>query len=618
MPHGFRYRLEWGKRMADEEKNDKVEDLTARIQALTATVEQLSARLAQSQAQPPPPAEVPDEEGAPADLSEVTEEILSWAGKAHLLPRISTLCFLLVVALVLRTLTDNDLIDTLVGSALGMGYAALLIVTGWYKYARESPLAPVFAACGGVLLALIVVETHDHFKALPLVPAYLTLMAAGIGMALISYRYNVLIPISVGTLGMCLAGAAIDYPNPFFPYLAMILWTANLLGFFAARLKRCSWLRWIVLVVSLAALHLWAIKITFIVTRHEGTAALLAVPWFLPVAAVFAGTYVLLALAGIIRGGSERIATFDYALPAISALWLFYVAHLQVSIWGGNDALLGWVGAGFAVLLFGVAFWLAGRRGKENTGANAFVFAGLALLAPALPAAVGRLYSLPPLALAACVLLPVSHLWRNGGTRVTSYLAQLYAVSALSFSLPRSGPASVDILNTIPSALLAFFALCHYVLARRTPPPANSRFFAAYDRKDRSAVLLLLAALTSGFFLLRVSAYHLLVMMPGDVVNSYRCAQSIIINLAAAALMLYAFFRRNREVRNVAIAVTLIGAAKVFMSDLIAAHGMPLVLSVFTFGMVAAMESIALGRWQKERARVGAHLPEGRRPGAGR
>lgn len=204
--------------MADDEKNDKVEELTARIQALTDTVEQLSARLSESRAsppgQPPPAAEAPDEEGAPADLSEVTEEILSWAGKAHLLPRISTLCFLLVVALVLRTLTDNNIINTLLGSALGMGYATLLILTGWYKYAGKSPLAPVFAACGGVLLALIVVETHDHFQSLPLVPAYLTLMATGIGMALISYRFNVFIPISVGTLGMCLAGAAIDYPNP--------------------------------------------------------------------------------------------------------------------------------------------------------------------------------------------------------------------------------------------------------------------------------------------------------------------------------------------------------------------------------------------------------------------
>ncbi len=590
--------------MGDEEKKDKVEELTARIQALTATVEQLSARLAESQARQPS-AETADEEGVPADLSEMTEEILSWAGKAHLLPRISTLCFLLVVALVLRTLTDNDIINTLLGSALGMGYAALLILTGWYKYARGSPLAPVFAACGGVLLALIVVETHDHFRSLPLVPAYLALMAAGIGMALISYRYNVFIPISVGTLGMCLAGAAIDYPNPFFPYLAMILWTANLLGFYAARLKRCSWLRWIVLVVSLVVLHLWATRITFIITRHEGTAALLAVPLFLPAVGVFAGTYVLLALAGIVRGGAARCSPFDYALPTISVLWLFYVARLQVGTWGGNEVLLGWVGVGSAILLFGVAFPLAWRRGKESPGANAFVFAGMALLALALPTASGSLlYSLPPLALAACVLLPVSRRWRNGGTRVISYLAQLYSVAALSVSLARSGQASVGILTMIPSGLLALFSLCHYILARGNAPPANSRFFDDYDRKDRSAVLLFLAALISGFFLLRVCAYHLLTMMPGDVINSYHCAQSIIINLAAAALMLYAFFRRNREIRNVAILVTLIGAGKVFMSDLISGHGLPLVLSVFTFGTVAAMESIALGRWQREPGRT--------------
>ena len=177
------------------------------------------------------------------------------------MPRISTLCFLLVVALGLRTLTDNNIIETLLGSALGMGYAALLILTGWFGYARENPLAPVFAACGAALMAIIVVEAHTRFQSLPLVPAYLTLMATGIGTALISYRFNVLTPISFGALGMCLAGAAIDYPNPFFPYLSMILWTANILGYFAARLKRCTWLRWLVLLVTLPMIHLWGIRI---------------------------------------------------------------------------------------------------------------------------------------------------------------------------------------------------------------------------------------------------------------------------------------------------------------------------------------------------------------------
>jgi hypothetical protein len=50
----------------------------------------------------------------------------------------------------------------------------------------------------------------------------------------------------------------------------------------------------------------------------------------------------------------------------------------------------------------------------------------------------------------------------------------------------------------------------------------------------------------------------------------------------------------------VAILVTLIGAIKVFLYDLIGIHGLPLVFSVFSFGMAAAVESLALGKWQKQ------------------
>ena len=75
-----------------------------------------------------------------------------------------------MVALGFRTLTDNNIIETLLGSALGMGYAALLMLAGWYGYSGENPLAPVFAACGAALMAIIVVETHTRFRPPPWFP----------------------------------------------------------------------------------------------------------------------------------------------------------------------------------------------------------------------------------------------------------------------------------------------------------------------------------------------------------------------------------------------------------------------------------------------------------------
>jgi hypothetical protein len=585
----------------------RVEELAGQMQALNRKVEQLEARLADTPQVRPAPLLSAQAETAPfshagtsAEPEDVSEELLSWAHRASLLPRLATLCFLLVIALALRAITDYKIIDTLLGSALGMGYAAALVGAGWYCYRRESPLAPVFAACGAVLMSVIVVETHSRFQALPLVPAYMTLMATGVAMAIISYQFKVFVPISLGTLGMCLAGAAIDYPNPFFPYLTMVLWTATILGFFAARLKRCSWLRWTLLAVTMLMFSQWGIKLGQALYNKETPASALALHWFLPVIAIFAATYAGIALLGIFRYSAARISRFDFFIPAVNAAFSYAIAWYVLGAWGSGGQLLGWVGIACAIAHFGLAFRLAVRRTAAGAGANSFLLAAAALLALALPAATGSfLLTLPVLAVAAFFLIILSRQWQNGGTRAISYLVQLYAAGAMAVFLQSKSGAAIDVLTVIPAGLLAISSLYHYQLSRKSLPPENSTFFTGLDRHDRSAVLLLLAALGSSFFMTRAAVYQFLVMMPGDIVNTYRCAQSVLINVAAAGLMLFALFRHNKEIRNVAILVTLIGAAKVFLYDMLGTHGIAQVVSIFTFGLVAALESVVLGRWPR-------------------
>jgi hypothetical protein len=585
----------------------RVEDLARQMQALSHKVELLEVQLAKAPEVRPAPLQPAQTKTAPishadtsAEPEDVSEEILSWAHRASLLPRLATLCFLLVIALALRAITDYNIINTLIGSALGMGYAATLIGAGWYCYRRRSPLAPVFAACGAVLMSVIVVETHSRFLALPLVPAYMTLMATGVAMAVISYQFNVFVPISLGTLGMCLAGAAIDYPNPFFPYLTMVLWTATILGYFAARLKRCSWLRWTLLAVTMLMLSQWGIKLGQALYNKETPAAALALHWFLPVIAIFAVTYAGIALLGIFRHSAARITRFDFFIPAVNAAFSYAIAYYVVGAWGTGQLLLGWVGIACSVAYFGLAFRLAVLKTAAGAGANSFVLAAAALLALALPAATGSFQlSLPVLSVAAFFLIILSRQWQNGGTRAISYMVQLYATGAMAVFLQSKSGVAVDILTVIPTGLLAVTSLYHYQLSRKSPPPENSTFFTGLDRHDRSAVLLLLGALGSAFFMTRDAVYQVLVMMPGDIANSYHCAQSVLINVAAASLMMFAVFRRNKEIRNVAILVTLIGAAKVFLYDMLGTHGIAQVVSIFTFGLVAALESIVLGRWPR-------------------
>ena len=590
--------------LSDQTLDAREKELSSRIQTLERQLERLSARM-------------PDEEGArntnpgptirereyPAgELSDVSEEVLNWAGRTALLPRLATLCFLLVVALMLRTVTDSGVINKLIGSGIGMSYATILMILGWYNYNRQSPLAPVFAASGAILMSTIVVETHAHFKSLPLVPAYLTLMATGIGMALISRRFNAFTPISVGILGMCLAGAAIDYPHPYFPYLSLLLFTANLLGYFAAQLKRCSWLRWSVLLVTIAMLQLWGVQIVSALRGGGTVPPELLAAWFFPVITLFAATYLALALLGLIRGGTDTISRFDLSLPTLNVLWAFSIA-LYVTTARNNDGIfiLGIIGVLIAIGHLAVSFWLAQRNGQGAYGAAAYTFACGVLLALALPAATGRLtLSLPILSLIAIFMAVMSRVWNSGTVRITTYLFHIYCSVALVYTLRGEEITAMDAVNILPAGLLACIIFYQYLWCRWWPPAEDASFFSQFDHKDRSAVLLLVAGLICGFFMIRVAIFQTLQIIPAAMHQDiFRCSQSVFINGGAVALVLFAYLRRDKEIRNVAILVTLVGGVKVFLFDLLGTHGIALVSSVFSFGMAAAIESVALGKWQK-------------------
>ena len=531
----------------------------------------------------------------------LSDEVIRWAGKASLFPRLATLCFLMVVALILRTITDNAIVNPLLGMGLGMGYAAALMVAGWYQYRRESSLAPVFVACGAILMSTIVVETHTRFQSLPLVPAYLTLMATGAGMAFVSRRFTAFLPVSVGTLGMCLGGAAIDYPDPFFPYLFMILLTANFLGYYAGTLKRCGWLRWTVLLVTLAMFLLWGMRLAAVASRRITAAPTLAPGWFLPVLAVVSIAFLTIALLGIVRSRQVKISTFDFCLPSINAVGSYLAARVVVSEADGSALALNLVAILFALVHFGAAFWLSMRKIEGVPGTNSFVVAGSALLGLALPAALGSLPAAPLLGAAALGVAALSDRWGSGAVRVTSYLLQVYAVVTLALSFLTRGLPASPLAGTVPAAALAVVALVHYRWCRRHVAPARSPMFETYDTEDLSGSVTLLAALAGSFFLLRAIAWWIILPAGPGGPETFQCTQSIIINLAALGLGLHAFRARNREVRNVAILVIAVGAVK-SASDLLGTKGVPLVLSVFSFGLAAATQSITLSRWQRSSA----------------
>jgi hypothetical protein len=351
-------------------------------------------------------------------------------------------------------------------------------------------------------------------------------------------------------------------------------------------------------------IHLWGFKLGMTLLAGEKPPWALAPDWFLPLLTLFTAIYMITAFLGIIRSFLDKISRFELVVPTINVAWAFLLAQYVVSAMGGSMMLLGAVGVAAGVGHLAVAHWLAGRDPRGARGTNAFLFAGAVLLALALPVATSSIYlSLLLLAAVALGAAMMSVKWHSGSVRLTSYLLHVYAAVALVVALRDQGTAPFVWLRAMSAGGIACLGFIQYRWCRNRKPPEESAFFLRIDKGDLSAVTILLASLTSAFFMLRVIVHHILAvtLAPSDVNNVLQCSQSVIINLSAIVLMSVALAYRNRELRNTAILVTVIGAVNVFLYDLIRTHGMPLVVSVLSFGLATAVESVILRRWQ--------HLP---------
>jgi len=592
--------------------DEEAGSLAARVKALECQVAILAGKIAElegGQASPfgrlasAPRAELERQDAMLEGAAGVSEEALTWAGRASLLPRLATLCFLLVVALLLRTIAETGLVSAFAGNFLGMGYAAALMAAGWILYARKSALAPVFAAAGAVLMSSVVVETHSSFQTLPLVPAYLTLMGTALFLALASHRFNAFMPISVGLLATCLGAAAMDWPRPNFPLLSLVLFAANLLGYSAAQLKRCSWLRWSILGVTIFMLGYWGILLGQSAAKAGMPAASLFPLWYLPIVAAYFLSFLSLALLGTFRASVTRISRFDISLPPIDALWASTAGLLAVLPLGRAWTLaLGALLLLLSLAHFALVFFAARRRGGGDPSLVSFAIAGAVLLAFAVPALLGSfILSLPFLALLALLLGPLSKRWQNEGLRGVAYFVQVFAALGSAIAVLAAEDQAATLPAILAVFLVAVLAIGQFAWVRRSPPSVEGSIFTRFDPKDRGAVLILLSGMLAAYVGVRLVLALAVAGLSGEGrADVFSCAQSVFINLVVIALLLLAWRRSDRELRNVAILLTLVGIVKVFLFDLLEAHGVPLVVSVFSFGLAASLESVVLGRWKRD------------------
>lgn len=575
---------------------DQVEQLQARVDRLTA---QLTGT---------DPVRLCGNDGkSPAETSKraPTEKDSTGGGMELFLPRVAAICFMLVAALVLRTVTDSGIIDLQLGSFIGVAYAVALIAVGWRLYRSESRLASVFPACGLLLLFTVVIETHARFESLSTGAAYGLLVFTMVTIAVIALRYNAGMLLSLGILGGCLAGMAIDFPYVAFPLVGLVFLLANSIGYLAARRHMCPSLRWIVLILSMIFLGYWAYKLNVLtVACEDPTGSPFYLRWFFPFLFFLGLMYPLSAMITI-HSGKKSSSVFDSLSPPLSVACAFYAGRAVAGTWYIQNNWFDIVTFLVAIGLLGIAAWLAKQNRKGAPGVNVFVFASFLLFLLSLPYFFGQIYTLPVLSVLALWLCFMSRAWNSGGVRATSYFFQLvisFMAAKSSFSVTTQAIDTSLIGNILLFGMLSISCLFQYRWCRMYKPVVeNSEYFSWLDKKDVSAIGLLLAGLLNGFCMFRLVLYGVLTsfVSAGDIEHAFRGGQSIIIDVSAVLLMLLATRFRNREILFVAAGVSVLGAIKVFILDLFGINGLPLVFSVFSYGLVAASWSIVLKTWKK-------------------
>ena len=592
--------------MAETEKEleGQLGFLTEQVKSLNEKIDELSARLQKLESEESivqKPEEIQTLVTPVQKTAVVPQQgVLKKAGTGSLLSRVATVCFILVVALILRTITDSEIINTRLGSLFGMMYAAALILVGWWLYARQNRLAPVFPASGLLLLFSIVIETHARFQSLSTVMAYLILIAAGAVVIVMGLRYRASFQLCAAALGSGLVGMSIDFPYPLYPMLALLLLGGCIAAYIAWRARLCQSLRWTTLGLAMVFWLFWAFKLNAPAACDEPTADLLHLTWFVPLLFVFWAFY---TGTNIYRMATDKedLGFFESLLPSVVSVSAFLAAWSVVIPWYRNTMWLGLIGILAGLAHLGAGSWLAARNKDGGAiGSTTYTFAGVLLLSLGVASIFSNLlWSVPVLSVSAYLMARMANRWQSGGIRCTSYLFQLAAgLIALGTGVVAADMSS-PLIGTLVIGILMVMSFLQYHWCRNNAPPAiHSAFFSWLDKKDFSAVILLLISLISGFFLLRLGLYQVLSGTASDFVYMFRGGQTVFINLGAVVLLLVASSRKNSEILTVAIVVGVLGMLKSFIFDLFGIKGMPLVFSVFSSGVVAAVGSVVSTRWQ--------------------
>ncbi len=584
----------------------RLDALSSQVVVLSRHLEELSSRISRLEALESPGGfkTARSNVDEPEDFMVMSRDgMWHWISSSALLPRVATVCFALVIALLLRVLTDNSVLNTQVGTLIGIGYALGLIGAGWWLMSMKNPIGPVLPACGALLLYSIILEAHIRLSAITTMTAYGLLAVTIVLLPLIGWYYGRIGLTCLGLLGGVILAFALDFPRPLFPALMTLVLVANIMAAYAAwHQPKCGWSRWLLYVGGFLGWLFWTVKLGVVFERQMEMPVFLAGAWFLPLLLCYVLTFVIISSLAMAR--DKPVQVFDQVVPTLNAFLAFGAAWTITTSSHKPSIGLGVIAAILALIHLGMAYGYY-RSGKvAGGGICAFTTAGAVFLSLSVPAISGNL----PLSLVSWVaiglgLARLSTICEVGGIRILSYLMPVVATIVGVIAGLFSVNTDRVIMAMAMALILALASGFQYRWSRNNRLFCSAGFFAAIDPRDRSAIALLLVCLANGFAVLHLGSWILInaIGLETDA-NLLSGIDSLIINVAAIVLMAVGIRNRNGEMLAAAVLAAIIGAAKVFGHDLFHDHGIPLVMGVFSSGLVAVAGSVTIGRWQRIRA----------------
>jgi hypothetical protein len=531
-------------------------------------------------------------------LLESGEGLGEWLGKGALLQKVAIICFILVFALLLRTVADYGYVNDMAGSFLGLGYVGILAAIGVVFYVTGRRMANVFALSGFLLLFAIVFEGYGRFETISLGGAYAILLTALLTSAAVGIKYRGAGLLAVSLIGVAISCLALGFPRVHFPLSGLLLLAVNVGAIIAAARLAGARLKWPVTMLTLLFWALWAFKVYVPLDRGRPVPAYLYPEWLLPLLVCFVALYFVTYLR---RYFSEvKLTAYDAVIPSLNVLLLLLAGGVVIKDYWRQPWLLGLLALIAGLSHLGVGWRLSRNDGGRLGGSGGAFVAGAMALGLAVSVVVGSAaWSICGWALLAYGLARFSGRCDSGVIRLLSYLYLVLALlRGLAGGLFAAGSAGIFQPPLAAAASLALFGFLQFSWCRHNPPPAGT-LFARLDRHNHSPVVLLLVGL-GGLYLASAMILDAIASLAlVDPVNTMRCGRSIFVNVAAASLLIVGGRRQDWQLLGIAIFIGSVGCLKVFLVDLFSASGLPLVLSVLSFGVVAMVGSIIMGRWSR-------------------